>query len=92
MKFLAHGKGVGLFLTQSEVVWSLTRRGNKASEGVSAALRMKLVNANPAVEIEGRDPLPGRSNYSTGPIPAGGASTFPGTPRSSTGAFIREWT
>jgi uncharacterized protein (TIGR03437 family) len=60
VKFLARGNGYNLFLTATEAVLSNPQ---------SAPLRMKLVNANPASEIEGLDELPGKSNYFIGSDP-----------------------
>jgi uncharacterized protein (TIGR03437 family) len=60
VKFLSRGNGYNLFLTATEAV---------IRDPHSAVLRMKLVNANPASEIEGLDELPGKSNYFIGSDP-----------------------
>jgi hypothetical protein len=60
VKFLSRGNGYNLFLTETEAV---------IRNPQSAALRMKLVNANPASQIEGLDELPGKSNYFIGSDP-----------------------
>jgi uncharacterized protein (TIGR03437 family) len=65
VKFLSRGDGYSVFLTGSEAVLSL-----KARSGNSAVLRMTLPGANPAAIIEGRDELPGKSNYFLGDDPA----------------------
>jgi uncharacterized protein (TIGR03437 family) len=60
VKFLSRGNGFNLFLTATEAV---------IRDPHSAVLRMKLVNANPASQIEGLDELPGKSNYFIGSDP-----------------------
>ncbi len=60
VKFLSRGNGYNLFLTATEAVLRNSQ---------SAILRMKLVNANPASQIEGLDELPGKSNYFIGSDP-----------------------
>jgi uncharacterized protein (TIGR03437 family) len=60
VKFLSRGNGYNLFLTATEAV---------IRDPHSAVLRMKLVNANPASQIEGVDELPGKSNYFIGNDP-----------------------
>jgi hypothetical protein len=60
VKFLARGNGFNLFLTATEAV---------IRDPQSSVLRMKLVNANPASQIEGVDELPGKSNYFIGSDP-----------------------
>jgi len=60
VKFLSRGNGYNLFLTATEAV---------IRNSQSAVLRMKLVNANPASEIEGLGELPGKSNYFIGSDP-----------------------
>jgi hypothetical protein len=64
VKFLSRGGGYGLFLTQSEAV--LTLHSEKSREGVQSTVRMKIIGADPAPQIEGIDMLPGRSNYIIG--------------------------
>jgi hypothetical protein len=84
-RFLAHGGGFSLFLTSTEAVFAFSRSStvraskkplipNKVMEGQSAripltAVRMKLVGASPAPQIEGLDPLAGRNNYFIGNDP-----------------------
>ena len=79
VRFLSHGNGYSLFLTNSEAVLSLRRRGNTArdSSGDSAhvpikadVIRMQLAGANPAVGMTGSAPLPGTANYFIGNNPA----------------------
>ena len=78
IKFLARGRGYGLFLTPSETVLVLapaTRQGPRAQRpgpvpaGVQvepAVVRMRFVGADPDAHIEGVTPLPGRSHYFVG--------------------------
>jgi uncharacterized protein (TIGR03437 family) len=68
VRFLARGRGYGVFLTPTGVVAAL-RSG--------LALRMKLVNANPRPEIAGQDPLPGKSNYFLGGDPGQWRTNIP---------------
>ncbi len=77
VKFLARGRGYGLFLTATEAVIELRnagllRSGNRHSKPetrdsrLETALRMKLVDASAAAKVEGMDPLAGRTNYFIG--------------------------
>ncbi len=59
VKFLSRADGHTLFLTTREAV--LTRG--------SDSLRMKLMGANAAAQVEGLDELPGKSNYFVGNDP-----------------------
>jgi hypothetical protein len=83
VKFLARGGGYAVFLTPGEAVLSLRRSANEKSprrskefdasptaDAVPAVVRLRLVGANPAPEVTGREPLPGRSNYYIGSDPA----------------------
>ncbi len=64
VKFLSRGRGYSLFLTANEAVLKLQKRG------VGAALRMKLLGANPAPQVRGLRELVGKSNYFMGNDPA----------------------
>ncbi|HEY3128664.1 MAG TPA: HYR domain-containing protein [Acidobacteriota bacterium] len=77
VKFLARGRGYGLFLTATEAVIELRNPGLSSSENrhpkaqtrdsrLETVLRMKLVGASSAARLEGIDLLPGRSNYFIG--------------------------
>jgi hypothetical protein len=70
VRYLAHGRGVSLFLTPSEVVWSLSRREGKGLEAVGATVTMKLLDSNENPEITGVHMLDGRSNYILGKDPS----------------------
>jgi hypothetical protein len=85
VRFLSHGRGYSLFLTSTEAVFALKsparheaseralrERAMGRSEGRpsdAALVRMKLIDANPPVLVEGIDPLPGRSHYFIGGDP-----------------------
>ena len=56
VKFLARGRGMTLFVAPTETVF-LTAR---------SAVRMRLVGARTDAEIQGVDPLPGRSHFLVG--------------------------
>lgn len=63
VKFLAHGTGYGLFLTQDEAVLALPA----AQKGVSpTALHMQFAGTNGNAEVAAKQPLPGHTNYMIG--------------------------
>jgi hypothetical protein len=78
VRFLSRGSGYTLFLIGDEAVFSM--RASKAVPSVAghhsqrepvepttnAAVRMKLVKANPAAKVTGEEELPGKSNYFIG--------------------------
>ncbi|HEV8168229.1 MAG TPA: SBBP repeat-containing protein, partial [Pyrinomonadaceae bacterium] len=66
VKFLSHGASYDLFLTSTEAVLRLPKPG--AREG--SVLRLKMIGANAAPQVEGHDELPGKVNYFTGNDPA----------------------
>jgi hypothetical protein len=66
VKFLARGDGYNLFLTQSEAVLILPRLRSRSDADAQSVVRMKLIGADPAPQMEGLDRLPGRSNYLIG--------------------------
>ena len=68
VRFLARGRGYGVFLTPTGVVAAL-RSG--------LALRMKLVNATPRPQMAGQDPLPGKSSYFLGHDPGQWRTNIP---------------
>jgi uncharacterized repeat protein (TIGR01451 family) len=80
VKFISHYSNSSLFLTSGEAVLvlknsqpkkhqkgTLTGRGKPSEE--TSVLRMKVLDANPAAQMEGLDPLPGKSNYFRGKDP-----------------------
>jgi len=78
-RFVARGRGYNLFLAPTEAVLVLhapavtPNASEKQAEGRAirepGVLRIKLVNANPDAQVDGLDPLPGRSNYFIGDDP-----------------------
>ena len=78
VKFLSRGKGYNLYLTSTEAVLVLQKRGviedqsaQKIAEPVQESiLRMKLVGANPHSKVKGQDILPGKGNYFIGQDPS----------------------
>ncbi|MBI4637856.1 MAG: SBBP repeat-containing protein [Candidatus Rokubacteria bacterium] len=66
VKFLARGRGYGLFLTRTEAVLVLRQR--KASS--ASVVRMKLEGAGAAPEVAGEERLPGKVNYFLGNDPS----------------------
>jgi beta-propeller repeat-containing protein len=66
VKFLSRGAGYNLFLTQSEAALTLRRESSRSGGGAQSTVRMKLIGADPASQMEGLDRLPGRSNYIIG--------------------------
>ncbi len=77
VRFLARGRGYGLFLTPTETVLVLTAPDAAASiagrprpvDRVAtppAVVRMRMVGADASAPIAGVDPLPGRSHYLLG--------------------------
>lgn len=69
VRFIARGRGYGLFLTSNEVVIAL-RNTSITTEEAGDIVRMKLVGARKPSRIEGLDKLPGISNYFIGNDPA----------------------
>jgi hypothetical protein len=79
VKFVARGRGYGLFLTRDAAILAL-RDGSLApapeaasqtreSQQRSATLRFALVDGNPNPTIRGTDELPGKSNFLIGNDP-----------------------
>src|SRR5206468_1470028 len=63
-RFVAHGRGYGLYLTPSEAVLTLPEASQ--SHLRQAAVEMQLAGANQQPEMSGADRLPGHSNYFIG--------------------------
>lgn len=73
VKFLARGKGYGLFLTAREAVFQVQDAGPNYKAGRlprTETLRLQLSGANTSPQISGLDELPGKSSYFTGSDPA----------------------
>src|SRR5215212_3708343 len=68
VKFLTHGSGANLFLTDNEAVVSLSKGTEKTrrTRQVQAILRLKLAGSNPRPRVTGVDELPGKTNYFMG--------------------------
>jgi len=73
VKFLARGRGYGLFLTPTEAVLVLTTarpvsRGARIAAAATdpVVVRMRLVGADPTATIAGLDPRPGVHHYLLG--------------------------
>lgn len=74
-KFVAHGSGYSLFLGRDGAILSLASSQNFSDKRHTRttqieSVQMKLVGANPASEISGAEPLPGKSNYLIGNVPS----------------------
>lgn len=67
VKFLAHGNGYGLFLTQNAAVLSLQQM--TAGKQQKAVLNMELAGANAGNAVTGTNRLPGTSSYFIGNDP-----------------------
>ena len=72
VKFIARGRGYGLFLTDQEAV--LTLHGLNSTTDV---VRMQLSGSNPDTHSEGVDPLPGTANYFSGNDPSKWQTSIP---------------
>ncbi len=85
VRYLARGRGYQVFLTDTEVVLSLSRSQRVKRENVetalsnpqSNALRLKLAGAEPARQVTGVNPLPGKSNYFIGNDPTAWHTDIP---------------
>ncbi len=67
VKFLAHGVGYGLFLTQNEAVLTLHHPpAGKNSAPHMSVVRMGLAGSSANVVADATDKLPGKSNYFIG--------------------------
>jgi hypothetical protein len=64
VKFLAHGSGYGLYLTENEAV--LAFPGNARNGSARSAIRMQFTGAASKPEMQSSQPLPGRTNYLIG--------------------------
>jgi Beta-propeller repeat len=67
-KFVAHGRGYGLYLMPSEAVLMLPQASQ--SHLRQTAVEMQLAGANQQPEMVGADRLPGHSNYFIGNDPS----------------------
>jgi hypothetical protein len=84
VKFLSHGNGYSLFLTDSGAVLVLSKqesRSHLAGHSLQAGdvIRMELQGAKSKVDVHGVDELPGKANYFIGNDPTkwrAGVSTY----------------
>ena len=88
VKFLARGKGYSVFLRPAEVMLNVRkssvaegrRQADKAAAPLAtktAAVRIRLMGSQPAPEIVGERPLPGKSHYLLGNDPSGWRTHIP---------------
>ncbi len=74
VKFLAHGQGYSLFLTNRDAVFAFQGRktngkGHDAAATETSSFRMSFVGASQAPQVSGTDLLKGYSNYLIGTDP-----------------------
>lgn len=69
VKFLAHGQGYALFLTDNEAILSLKGR-QQQNAARNSVLRVSMAGSNPSPEVEGLDLQPGKANYLIGNDPS----------------------
>ena len=85
VKFLSHGPGYDLFLTATEAVLRLEKPRPASKDNLkkpaspdaisetqvheASVLRLKMIGANGAPRVEGKDELPGKVNYFSGNNP-----------------------
>ena len=67
-KFLAHGRGYGLYLSPSKAILTLSELSQNHVR--QTAVKMQLSGANLSPEMAGADRLPGHSNYFIGNDPS----------------------
>jgi hypothetical protein len=90
ISFVARGRGYGIYVSGREAVLAFRsasaskpsqqtgqRNGGATQEAATDLFRMQLLNANPAPEASGVDPLPGTVNYLVGSDPARWRSAIP---------------
>ena len=90
VRFLSHGQGYSLFLTDSEAVLTLARPpastrvkqrsslpAPKNLQSRTDLIRMRLAGASSVAHVAGTDPLPGKVNYFIGNDPNNWQSNVP---------------
>lgn len=73
VEYLSQGDGYSIYLTRQEAIIAL----RQSKEGAAAVIRMKTARGNTAAEVEGLQPLPGKSNYLSGDDPAKWRTNIP---------------
>lgn len=69
VRFMAHGRGFGLYVTPEEAVFALAWADGSHARA-HPVVRLRLLGANPAAELTGMDPLPHRTDHMTGTDPS----------------------
>lgn len=69
VRFAAREANTTLFLTAGEAVWRLRHRDESGAR--ASTVRMRWLGANPAPEVLGTEPAPGKVNYIIGSRPQG---------------------
>ncbi len=82
VRFMARGRGYGVFLTGHEAVLALHaaalgKSAPRSSPAKTDVLKMQLLGVNPSVEPHGVAPLPGTINYFRGNDPSRWQSGVP---------------
>jgi hypothetical protein len=71
VRFMAQGRGYGLFLTDGAAVLSLAHaRSGKKATAPTSVIKMQLIGARAGSVPQGAEPLPGKSNYFMGNDPS----------------------
>ncbi len=72
VKFMTRGNGYSLFLTDRAAVLSLAHAGSgrESTDIPASVIRMELAGARSKPVLQGREPLPAKSNYFIGNDPA----------------------
>src|SRR5205085_6672111 len=68
-RFISRSHGATLFLTADEAVLALPPAPRKQAHAAPAVVRMKMLQADPAAQPEGREPLGATTNYFKGRDP-----------------------
>jgi len=82
VKFLSHGNGYSLFLTDTAAVLVLSKQQSHSklsghSSAIGDVIRMELQSARSNVDVKGVDELPGKANYFIGNDPTKWHSAIP---------------
>jgi len=82
VKFLSHGNGYSLFLTNSAALLVLSKQRSHSklaghSSAIGDVIRMELAGASANMPVSGMEPLPGIANYFIGNDPSKWRSEIP---------------